>query len=603
MKIKKHQSGWMIYTPVYNLYGQSEGAQASSSDKKTTQDDMAKEYAKVIGENGLPVDVAVFSSRAKSILMAPDYEGSQYSKLLQLHQLANEVKFNNDLFLEAKKRVDEGMSGSDYALTSDGRFYVVDTDDHYKVLQKTAEQVKDAEGRYQLLSNNDLLNRRSYGEGNQFNSTMLMDVKNSVGMDEIMETVRNIVEKIGYQSRQGYVNTISPGLQEGFKHLAELMAGEKGLYEFKDKRSNAWNNIKGAVDYVYNSLNSNAKNTINAHAKLTNKSNAEMILSTLSLNTDFQMSVEALDEDGSKKSSKGKSEGLSGSDNVTYLQAVAGGRQVKHRNIVIGKSSDKGGLMVSAQPYPIIDNQNNNIEQTNIKQLLDKAQIGKIVDVNSISMGDQHISYEQLNRVMWDKSNGYRMRLPVDKMALQYGIVKPDLKAYEKFTKFDQYVKDHPGITNQQIMQKMQELGLNLRQDESGNWSFTENDSALFLATTGIVNDRAIDIDSTQWFEEMSSQEGKSIVDLYTRISEKGSASPSKGTIASDSVSIGSFGPDWLFGDGRAHFYKSTIFMPIVDTGIPFATDEKELVPKDDLTNILQKRELQEEVSSIRSQF
>ena len=229
----------MIYTPVYNLYGQSEGAQASSSDKKTTQDDMAKEYAKVIGENGLPVDVAVFSSRAKSILMAPDYEGSQYSKLLQLHQLANEVKFNNDLFLEAKKRVDEGMSGSDYALTSDGRFYVVDTDDHYKVLQKTAEQVKDAEGRYQLLSNNDLLNRRSYGEGNQFNSTMLMDVKNSVGMDEIMETVRNIVEKIGYQSRQGYVNTISPGLQEGFKHLAELMAGEKGLYEFKDKRSNA----------------------------------------------------------------------------------------------------------------------------------------------------------------------------------------------------------------------------------------------------------------------------------------------------------------------------------------------------------------------------
>ena len=187
-----------------------------------------------------------------------------------------------------------------------------------------------------------------------------------------------------------------------------------------------------------------------------------MILSTLSLNTDFQMSVEALDEDGSKKSAKGKSEGLSGSDNVTYLQAVAGGRQVKHRNIVIGKSSDKGGLMVSAQPYPIIDNQNNNIEQTNIKQLLDKAQIGKIVDVNSISMGDQHISYEQLNRIMWDKSNGYRMRLPVDKMALQYGIVKPDLKAYEKFTKFDQYVKDHPGITNQQIIQKMQELGLNL---------------------------------------------------------------------------------------------------------------------------------------------
>ena len=236
MKIKKHQAGGMIYTPVYNLYGQSEGAQASSSDKKTTQDDMAKEYAKVIGENGLPVDVAVFSSRAKSILMAPDYEGSQYSKLLQLHQLANEVKFNNDLFLEAKKRIDEGRSGSDYALTSDGKFYVYDTKDN-EVRTKTADQISEAEGRFQPISNNELLNIRS--RSNQFNSTMLMDVKNAVGMDEIMETVRNIVEKIGYQSRQGYVNTISPGLQEGFKHLAELIAGEKGLYEFKDKQSNA----------------------------------------------------------------------------------------------------------------------------------------------------------------------------------------------------------------------------------------------------------------------------------------------------------------------------------------------------------------------------
>lgn len=471
MKIKKHQSGG-VYNIVPYLYGNEQGATTApaSSTKSTTEEDMAKEYAKVLGKEGLPVDVAVFSSRAKSILMSPDVgASSQYSKLLRLHELANEVRFNNELYQEAQTRIKDGMVGSDYALTSDGRFYVVDTEDHYKVLQKTADQIKDAEGRYQLLSNNDLLNRRSYGEGNQFNSTMLMDVKNAVGMDEIMETVRNIVEKIGYQSRQGYVNTMSPGLQEGFDHLADLMAGKHGMYEFKDKQSNAWKNMESAIKYVYNSLNTNAKNTINANAKLNGINQYEMIINTLGLNADFEKSVEALNEDGSKKSSNGKGEGLSGSDNVTYLQAVAGGRQVKHRNIVIGKSSDKGGLMVSAQPYPIIDNQNNNIEQTNIKQLLDKAQIGKIVDVNSISMGDQHISYEQLNRVMWDKSNGYRMRLPVDKIALQYGIVKPDLKAYEKFTKFDQYVKDHPGITNQQIIQKMQELGLNLRQDELGN--------------------------------------------------------------------------------------------------------------------------------------
>lgn len=238
MKIKKHQTGGPFVPMSWSLIPGGAAAQAaSSSTKSNTEEDMAKEYAKVLGKEGLPVDVAVFSSRAKSILMSPDVgASSQYSKLLRLHELANEVRFNNELYKEAQTRIKDGMVGSDYALTSDGKFYVYDTKDN-EVRTKTADQISEAEGRFQPISNNELLNIRS--RSNQFNSTMLMDVKNAVGMDEIMETVRNIVEKIGYQSRQGYVNTLSPGLQEGFKHLAELMAGEKGLHEFKDKKSNA----------------------------------------------------------------------------------------------------------------------------------------------------------------------------------------------------------------------------------------------------------------------------------------------------------------------------------------------------------------------------
>lgn len=238
MKIKKHQSGG-IYNIVPYLYGNEQGAitAPASSTKSNTEEDMAKEYAKVLGKEGLPVDVAVFSSRAKSILMSPDVgASSQYSKLLRLHELANEVRFNNELYKEAQTRIKDGMVGSDYALTSDGKFYVYDTKDN-EVRTKTADQISEAEGRFQPISNNELLNIRS--RSNQFNSTMLMDVKNAVGMDEIMETVRGIVEKIGYQSRQGYVNTLSPGLQEGFDHLADLMAGKHGMYEFKDKQSNA----------------------------------------------------------------------------------------------------------------------------------------------------------------------------------------------------------------------------------------------------------------------------------------------------------------------------------------------------------------------------
>lgn len=101
MKILKHQSGGMVYTPVQTIFGESEGATqapSSSSDKSESklEDTISKDIVEVLATKGIPVDVSVFLAKANSLLQTSSVpglsQGNKYSKLIQLHQLANEIQ-------------------------------------------------------------------------------------------------------------------------------------------------------------------------------------------------------------------------------------------------------------------------------------------------------------------------------------------------------------------------------------------------------------------------------------------------------------------------------------------------------------------------------
>lgn len=616
MKIRKHQAGGMIYTPVQTIYGSLEGAteapSASTTDKSAAklEDSISKEITEVLATRGIPVDVGVFLAKADSLLKKSNMFGfstntNSYSKLIQLHQLANEIQWNKTLYDTAQTRVKEGLTGSDYALSDNGEFYVMDKD--RKITTKTYEELVKNKGKYMVLTNNQLLQERAHSSGNQYNSEILRDVSNYVGMNEIMDDVRGIIKEIGTQKNKGYVNQSNGQVQRGFEYLNSIMNGEDGLYTFTTEGSKSMRDIESALNYIKNSLNHNAKNTIKANSKLQGIDENQMILTALFENTNETRMVDKVDEDdnGSGSGKKGSSGSSAANENVTYLQAVAGGRQVQSRDIIIGASKDKGGIKVSAKSYMILDDQNKSIPQNNMEQVLNLAQIGKIVDVNSISMGDQYIPYEHLNRIMWDKSNAHRMRLPVDQEAKYRGIIKPDLKAYERFQKFEEWVNDHPGVTMQQCYQKLQDLNLPVDiNTETGRWEFIPEYTELFLATSGYVNSNAIDIDkNSKFFDHISETEGEHLVKQYETMTNLGTGTPTKNAVATDDVKLGTFGLRWLGADGSNRFYKAPIFMPIVDVALAFTADEKEYTARDNMSEILQKREYQDEVRSIRSQF
>lgn len=442
MKIRKHQSGG-LYTPVQTIFGSPEGAEQAPSSTTTKtetklEEEVSKDIVEVLATKGIPVDVSVFLAKANSITNSsvPWNKGNTYSKLIQLHQLANEIQWNKTLYDTAQTRIKDGQTGSDYALDGNGDFYVMDK--NRKITTKSYDELVKNKGQYMILTNNQLLQERAHSTGNQYNSEILRDVSNSVGMNEIMDDVRGIIKEIGTQKNKGYVNQIGGQAQRGFEYLNNIMNGVDGLYEFTTEGSKSMRDIESALHYIKNSLNINAKNTIKANSKLQGVDENQMILTALFEHTSEVRQVEYVKPESLSSGSSSGSGGKSGTmENITYLQAVANGRGVEHKNIILGSAKDKGGLQIKAQPYMILDNQGDNISQNNMEQVLNQAQIGKIVDVNSISMGDQYMPYEHLNRIMWDKSNAYRMRLPVDQQAKYMGIIKPDLNAYDKFQKFE----------------------------------------------------------------------------------------------------------------------------------------------------------------------
>ena len=113
--------------------------------------------------------------------------------------------------------------------------------------------------------------------------------------------------------------------------------------------------------------------------------------------------------------------------------------------------------------------------QTNLQQLLDKADIGKIVDKSSIYFGDQKVRDIDINKVLWDgTSQVNRVLLPYT--IEQDGSYKPDFESQERFEEFQKFLNDFPDITNVEKFEKAKTLGLDVTYDsQTGNFVFNTN--------------------------------------------------------------------------------------------------------------------------------
>ena len=77
------------------------------------------------------------------------------------------------------------------------------------------------------------------------------------------------------------------------------------------------------------------------------------------------------------------------------------------------------------------------------------------------------------------------------------GIYKPDLDAYNRYTKFEEWIEDNPNVSRQRMIEKLHEYDLDLEFDtETNRWKFRPEDMMVFFGLSGYASDKAIDFDS-----------------------------------------------------------------------------------------------------------
>lgn len=116
MKIKSHQVGGVVYSPIYSK--QQQVASSGTSDKsEKISGTMKKEIIDILKENGIPSDVDAFLNKANQFLNGStslsnmslfggtndDYD---MSDLITIQKMANDVKWNKGLYDAAIKNLD-----------------------------------------------------------------------------------------------------------------------------------------------------------------------------------------------------------------------------------------------------------------------------------------------------------------------------------------------------------------------------------------------------------------------------------------------------------------------------------------------------------------
>lgn len=597
MLIRKHQSGGMIYTPRLSKSSVQTPQSTGNSEK---ENQIEKAIIDVLNEQGLPSDVDFFLQQANNLLTSNNLPigsspfGSNYmmGDLIKLNSMANKIKFNNELFKQASDQIIAENAGSDLALTNLGQMYVINQSGKLQTITPS-EYYKNTES-YTPLTNSWLMNERAYSNNLPlaFNGTILQDMSNVIGMESIMEYVQTTIKNFGTNketiSSDRFTTKEKEQIEKGFEQILSGGAPE-GIYKVNSENSSSHQgyyndeSFKMALSYLYATLPNNMKNVLKANTAAyglnPNKSDnvQQLLAQALYEHTSHEVTNKVnidYDQTASKNAGLGAVAKAEQQVPQSYLEMVATGAVTMPIELSLRPSTGKSNLVFQAQPYPILDKNGNQMGSMTIKKLINNAQVGNIIDKNSITFGNERMTSEEMDVVLYDDSSQmHRAWLPYDEETYRNrGIYKPDVNAIEKFDKFNKWLRSGK-YSDIRIQQKMDELGLNLVYDaETGEYKF--KNQKCFLIVTGVTSHRAMDI-SDSWKGKISSSEASS---WYDKI-ENNTA----------------FEEDWwrhYWGDAET-VYKSAVFMPIMDPGMATVATNHQYVPKTSYNNIVQNRQAQ----------
>ena len=602
MKIKKFAGGGITYLPTTNRVAEETvKTTTASSEDSSKKSKVIDKLFDLIKEKGLDSDVAKFTNAIeKKLQMGLDPNGENLTQrdLVQLAQMASSVTTNYERYNTAVKNLTAQNAESDVAIDDRGRIYCYNVETK-KVSALTPDKIKEQKDSIQILTNAELLNLRRSNSELAYNTKILDDINNAVGIDTITKYLQETIAKFKTSNVEGYSekqqNAIASGLQAlvsgdvDAKTLAAVQAGPDGVYKIKSTDTIADQNIKMALNYLQNTLPNKMKRKLETTAIVEGYDPSAFMVTMLAANTERSFTAnweEQVDNDGklSKKSASDSDDSTKYKDDALASRFSRGDLQQVRAYIspVAEMAGDTALMAVDAwNGYRPVTDDLKAIENTNVYDAFNYITQLKACDQSSITFGNQRISRNDLHGMILDENKN------VMRMALPYkydsdGAIVPDFDLLKKYNKVNRLVQDNPGMTKAEIKQRLgEELG-DVQINDNGKVTINPDKITVFGALGVIASDEVIKVDKDRnkgFIQRIDSNTGDSIKDEFNKLVQYG-------TVKIQHKQKPIYDID---DSGSNDFYYGWIYMPITDNTQAFGLTQNQLVPREDLMDVTKK--------------
>lgn len=581
---RKYQVGGIAYTPYLPAQAGSPQESASTATAGSSSGSKSEkisgtikgEIVKLLQENGIPSDVSVFLKYADNFL-AKSQTLSQFSlfggnnddydmsDLIRVQQLVNDVKYNKELRDEAVKHVTSESAGSEVAITDSGYIYAFNSDK--KLTKITPKEYSENKDNYQILTNSQLMYFREHQPDLAFQTDILNDLQNTIGMNSITKYLRDTINAFGSDKLQGYT-TKDKEVNNGLQLL--MQSGPDGFYKFTKEEE--LRDVNRALRYLYNGMSDNAKNLLKAKTAVEGGDPSDpndisnLLLQALYENTSRTLSVDfdqtATKFDGSSNSSGNGSDDPKNLKEYNYIEKLAAGQNSglpeQMRITYDGATVDMN--IIAWNVGNIVKNK----EEDNIGSgMLDAIRqdsygLDQAANQATVQFGDQEFDKNAQSTIFYDNTPMYRTKMPATRN--NKGEIIVDWNAVRLVNEMNERLQGTE-YTPEMLQRLLQETDPRLYIDQNGQIAWA--DDAWFLTFEGIVAnnyENNLNTDSP-WIQKVSREEERQLKEKYENANKYGYTNPNNGTRerVGRNRKQGQFIINWMNHD----LYRSKVFMPI----------------------------------------
>lgn len=405
LNIKKFQEGgqlapWVGYSPFFQPIGREEGtsAVANSSAKSgdTKIDNSQKQLKDIIGQmvgKGLTNEVNYFAEQVGNIFADTDLLGQPISvrQYTGLVSRLNEIQNNKQIFDQAKEHALSKGTLSEAAIDYSGNLFAQNSNGELVMI--TPDQYSESREEYRVLTNNDLLTLRNNSKVYIFDNSLSQTVAGSLNINDISKRIEEIVKSIGVEKQSSdyyFDKARATQLERGLQAIVseKLNTAPDGTFKLTEEVSTQRKNANLALNYIWNNLDQQSRNTLIARAAINNtgdpRENAiESIKNILIFGTDHSYSQSLKDEAIEGKSGSG-SGGSGGMTDINPLMSYVSDPKNQKYTINVG---NKYSFDAKASIRPLIGSKGEVLNENYLSDIITDGGLGSLVDISGASVG------------------------------------------------------------------------------------------------------------------------------------------------------------------------------------------------------------------------